>query len=249
MMFEATTGQVPFDAATFNQLLFKVVLDEVPRPEMLQPDLDPAFASLISKAMARDLNQRFQSADDFIKAIDGWLQQGKAVTVPPSADARAMSLLHPRTTQGEATAEVKTGTGGTWATSQVDEIPKKKSNLGLMLGIVGVLVVGSAGAVIALGSGSNEPAAPPEAASSNTPSAPTPPVEQQAAPKPPEPSIPPPPEAPASVAPEPAPTVSVAAPVAPTPRPRPTPKTAPPSSKTAAPPTGTAKSKRRDFGY
>jgi serine/threonine-protein kinase len=249
MMFEATTGQVPFDAATFNQLLFKIVLDEVPRPEMLQPDLDPAFASLISKAMARDLNQRFQSADDFIKAIDGWLQQGKAVTVPPSADARAMSLLHPRTTQGEATAEVKTGTGGTWATSQVDEIPKKKSNLGLMLGIAGVLVVGSAGAVIALGSGSNEPAAPPEAASSNTPSAPTPPVEQQAAPKPPEPSIPPPPEAPASVAPEPAPTVSVAAPVAPTPRPRPTPKTAPPSSKTAAPPTGTAKSKRRDFGY
>ena len=245
MMFEATTGQVPFDAATFNQLLFKIVLDEVPRPEMIQPDLDPAFASLISKAMARDMHQRFQSAEEFISAIDGWLKQGTAVTVPPTADARAMSLLRPRATQAEVNAEVKTGTGGTWATSQVDEIPKKKSSLGLMLGIAGVLVVGSAGAVIALG-GSKEPAAPPDAASSNAPSAPTPPVEQQAAPKPPEPMIPAPPEAPASAEPVAAPAESVAAPVAPSPRPRPAAKTTP---KTTAPATGTAKSKRRDFGY
>ena len=61
IMFEAATGQVPFDATTFNQLLFKIVLDDVPRPEVLQPDLDPAFASLISKAMARDVNQRFRT--------------------------------------------------------------------------------------------------------------------------------------------------------------------------------------------
>jgi eukaryotic-like serine/threonine-protein kinase len=250
IMFEATTGQVPFDAATFNQLLFKIVLDEVPRPEVIQPDLDPAFASLISKAMARDMNQRFQSSDEFISAIDGWLKQGTAVTVPPTADPRAISLLGPRPTQAEANAPVKTGTGGTWATSQVDEIPKKKNNLGLMLGIAGVLVVGSAGAVIALGSGSKEQATPPEAASSNTPSAPTPPVEQQAAPKPPEPSIPAPPEVPASAAPVAAPAPSVAAPIAPTPRPRTAPKSAPPASKTtAAPPPATAKAKRRDFGY
>ena len=60
IMFEAVTGQVPFDAGTFNQLMFKIVLADVPRPESFVPGLDPAFASLISKAMARDMNQRFQ---------------------------------------------------------------------------------------------------------------------------------------------------------------------------------------------
>src|SRR5262249_19646888 len=66
IMFEAVTGQVPFDAATFNQLMFKIVLSDVPSPETLVPDLDPAFASLISKAMARDVNVRFQSTEDLI---------------------------------------------------------------------------------------------------------------------------------------------------------------------------------------
>jgi serine/threonine-protein kinase len=255
MMFEASTGQVPFDAATFNQLLFKIVLDEVPRPEIIQPDLDPAFASLISKAMARDPLQRFQTADDFSLAIDAWLKQGTPVTIPPTTDPRAASLLRPRTTNtGVAASEVKTGTGGTWATSQVDEIPKKKRSLGLMLGIAGVLVVGSAGAVIALGTGK---AAPDETASSSTPSPPTPAVEQRAAATPPEPTIAPAPEPPATAAPSPPDpaTPAQSAAVAPGPRPTVAPKGAPvppKSTGTAAAtpaPTGAKSSKRRDFGY
>ena len=93
IMFEAVTGQVPFDAATFNQLMFKIVLSDVPRPEAIMPDLDPAFASLISKAMARDMNQRFQSTAEFIQALDSWVQRGTAVSVPPTADPAAAALL------------------------------------------------------------------------------------------------------------------------------------------------------------
>src|SRR5689334_8162821 len=40
IMFEAVTGQVPFEAATFNQLMFKIVLSDVPTPESVVPDLD-----------------------------------------------------------------------------------------------------------------------------------------------------------------------------------------------------------------
>ena len=47
IMYEAVTGQVPFEAATFNQLMFKIVLSDVPTPESIVPDLDPAFASII----------------------------------------------------------------------------------------------------------------------------------------------------------------------------------------------------------
>src|SRR5450432_167688 len=93
IMYEAVTGRVPFDAGTFNQLMFKIVLAEVPPPQAVVADLDPAFASIISKAMARDLAHRFQSTDDVSRAIDAWLHSGQAVTVPPAAEAAAAGHL------------------------------------------------------------------------------------------------------------------------------------------------------------
>ena len=87
MLYEAVTGRVPFDAPTFNQLMFQIVLSEPPPPQAAVPDLDPAFASIVSKGMARDVNQRFQSAVEFAAAIDAWLETGTAVTVPPAGAA------------------------------------------------------------------------------------------------------------------------------------------------------------------
>jgi hypothetical protein len=154
IMFEAVTGQVPFDAATFNQLMFKIVLSDVPRPETFVPDLDPAFASLISKAMARDMNQRFQSTDDFIQALDGWMQRGAAVTVPPTADPAAAALLPAGTRTSLGGAAPGQGTAGSWATSQhgADAVPKKGPSAGLIAGVVGgMLLIGAAGAYAMLG--------------------------------------------------------------------------------------------------
>src|SRR4029078_5140755 len=88
IMFEAVTGQVPFDAATFNQLMFKIVLSDVPSPESLVPDLDPAFASIVTKAMARDVNVRFQSTGDLINALDAWTERGASVSLPPPGEGR-----------------------------------------------------------------------------------------------------------------------------------------------------------------
>jgi serine/threonine-protein kinase len=212
IMFEAVTGQVPFDAATFNQLMFKIVLDDVPRPEALVPDLDPAFASLISKAMARDMNQRFQTTDDFIKALDGWTQRGAAVTVPPTADPAAAALL-PSGARAAMSSKSQVGqgpgTGGTWATSQpADELPIKKGpSTGLIAAVtVGMLLLGGAGAYAMLG---GKKADEPSAASPGEPAAPASAVEAKAAPP----------------APPPAPLVEPAAP---------TPSAAPPPSVSAA---------------
>jgi eukaryotic-like serine/threonine-protein kinase len=157
IMFEAVTGQVPFDAATFNQLMFKIVLADVPRPETFVPGLDPAFASLISKAMARDMNQRFQTTADFIQALDGWIQRGAAVTVPPTADPAAAALL-PAGARASLTSAGQAapgpGTGGTWATSQPGgEVPSKKGpSAGFIAAVVAaMLVLGGAGAYAMLG--------------------------------------------------------------------------------------------------
>jgi len=78
VLYEAVTGQVPFDADTFNELIFKIVL-EAPRPlEELAPDLDPAFGAIILQGMARDPAQRFSSAADFRDALVAWSSRSTA---------------------------------------------------------------------------------------------------------------------------------------------------------------------------
>ncbi len=162
ILYEAVTGRVPFDAGTFNQLMFKIVLSEVPPPETIVPDLDPAFSSIISRSMTRDLTQRFQSTTEFIQALDGWMQSGTAVSVPPAADAAAAGLALAGSPGGGRTAmgsqaninrggtATSPGTSGNWASSQPDATaapaPPKKSGAGLVtaLAAVGILVMGGA---------------------------------------------------------------------------------------------------------
>jgi serine/threonine protein kinase len=73
VLYECATGQVPFQADTFNELMFKIVLETPPDPETLVQGLDPRFAAIIRKAMAREADARFQSAAEFQAAISGWL--------------------------------------------------------------------------------------------------------------------------------------------------------------------------------
>jgi serine/threonine-protein kinase len=214
IMFEAATGQVPFDAATFNQLMFKIVLSEVPRPETIAHDLEPAFASLISKAMARDVGQRFQSTRDFITALDNWFAHGRAVSLPPDAmpgalpeGVRASLVSSPGlvATPGSGVKPAASGTAGNWASSQAGaEAPIKKSKAGLVIGAgvaAALLVGGGALAFTVLGKKAEAPEAPSAAAAAVAPSSPAVP--------------PPPPPAPATPTAE-APAATVA-PVEPVP--------------------------------
>jgi serine/threonine-protein kinase len=69
LLYQATTGQVPYQAETFNELLFKIVLEVAPPPQTYVPDLDPDFAGIIMRAMAREPDQRFQSCMAFRNAL------------------------------------------------------------------------------------------------------------------------------------------------------------------------------------
>ncbi len=77
ILYEAITGQVPFHAGTFNELIFKIVLETPPPPENFVPDLDPAFSMLIRRAMSREPADRFQTAADFSDGLSIWLHTGR----------------------------------------------------------------------------------------------------------------------------------------------------------------------------
>ena len=156
IMYEAVTGRVPFEAGTFNQLMFKIVLADVPPPQSLVPDLDPAFASIVSKAMARDLAHRFQTTGEVLQAIDAWLQRGQAVTAPPVGAGASASAGHLPQGARAALASVNDArtpapgpkTAGSWATSQPGAMPvaPKRSVVPVIAGVLGgfALLLGGA---------------------------------------------------------------------------------------------------------
>jgi len=80
ILYECVTGAVPFDGKTFNELLFKIVLSDAPLARQLAPDLDPAFEAIISKAMTRDVNQRYQTCEEFSQALRAF-QAGRGLSI------------------------------------------------------------------------------------------------------------------------------------------------------------------------
>ena len=151
ILYESVTGEVPFNADTFNELLFKIVLEE-PRPiQQLVPEIDPNFAAIINKAMARDPSVRFQSAKEFQLALEHWANNSgaelaSALRAPVGRGSAADGTgQFGRQTPGPL---LGTGTPGAWANTGgvAAELkpPIKQSNAGLyaVLGVVGLLVVG-----------------------------------------------------------------------------------------------------------
>ena len=154
ILYEALTGHVPFSADTFNELLFKIVLEE-PKPlAQVDPTIDPGFAAIVTKAMARDPAHRFQTAGEFQQALGAWAS-GQGATLAnalrlPAPPLGASGMRPP------SAPTLGTGTPGTWSQTGanldagLDKIPKK-SNTGLFiaLGVVGLLVLG-VGAFVAV---------------------------------------------------------------------------------------------------
>jgi len=277
MMYEAVTGKVPFEASTFNQLLFKIVLDEVPKPEMFVPDLDPGFASLIHKAMARDKEARFQDCLSLRNALLAWQQTGAAVSLPPPGGTEA-HLGRAREAFGSHSDAVPVGTpaggvplgnasqpsvviapdamssttgAGTWSTEEQLSIPKKSNSGLLYAGAAAICLLVGGGAFLALSSGKKPDAEAATAASAMAPGAKVPAAQPPAT----KPAEPPPPNV-EPVAAEPAkpteapkvePVTATTKPAVSKPASRPKPTAKPVAKPTVKP--GPKRPDTPDFGY
>src|SRR5688572_15225240 len=115
ILYEALTGQVPFNADTFNELLFKIVLEE-PKPlAQVDPSIDPAFAAIVVKAMARDPAHRFQSAQEFQQVLGQW-GSGNGALLTDALRIPAPGVSGSATHQQPAPAPaLGAGTPGVWS--------------------------------------------------------------------------------------------------------------------------------------
>jgi serine/threonine protein kinase len=79
--FELLTGRVPFECKTTYECLIAHATDPPPRAHEIRPDVPRAISEWVTKALAKNPNDRFQSADEM---LDAW----RAAWDPRSARAR-----------------------------------------------------------------------------------------------------------------------------------------------------------------
>jgi serine/threonine-protein kinase len=190
VLFECITGQVPFLADTFNELMFKIVLEPPPDPEKMVPGLDPTFAAIVRKGMAREADHRFQSADEFAQAIADWMAQRPVAIGAPPQSARgpmdsvpqlpgagpAVAVSSPGQYGGNAPAAAQSnpqlgGTAGNMSQTVGGE--KKKSNTALIAAAVGaVVLIGVIGVGLKVVGGSKTAETTPSATAANANTAP-----------------------------------------------------------------------------
>ena len=176
MLFEMLSGRPPFVAEGVGELFAKHMLEEPPPLTDFAPHVPPHMAAAVMKALSKEPRDRFQSMDEFRKALVGEI---KVVAAP----ARS-TVLRPSTIAAAQTLSPKASTTLSAASSEIDDSlkPAGGRNMKLWAGIATVAAVAGIGLVMMSGN-HGKPQSPQAAlpAPAPAPVAPPAPVEPPAA--------------------------------------------------------------------
>jgi serine/threonine-protein kinase len=170
IIYEMLTGEVPFSAESFGDLMLKHLQAEPPPLRNLRPDLGEGWSYVVHTALAKQRDQRFGSMADFAAAI-AHAGQGGAVptsganqpTVAPSRQALAAA------TPPALVAATPPSHPGTVALPSV--APGGGSRKAILFALAGFVAAAAAVVVLLMsrgGGGAADPVAanlPPDAAS------------------------------------------------------------------------------------
>ena len=70
ILYEALTGQVPFEAETAVAVALKQVSEPPVPPRQINPEIPPALNAVVLKALAKDPKDRYADATEFLRALD-----------------------------------------------------------------------------------------------------------------------------------------------------------------------------------
>lgn len=70
IMFQMCTGQLPYDAESPLAVILKHLNEPIPSIKKYNTDIPDALAALVYKAMAKDPDERFASAEEFLTALN-----------------------------------------------------------------------------------------------------------------------------------------------------------------------------------
>ena len=83
LLYQLCTGRVPFDADTPYAVILKHITAPLPSPRSIRPELPEAVERVILKALAKDPDDRYQTAGEMSRALRAALESPQAAP-PPS---------------------------------------------------------------------------------------------------------------------------------------------------------------------
>lgn len=150
MLYESLSGRKPFSGDTTPTVLYKIV-NEAPEPIEIGhlQGISPAIRSVLDRALTKNPDERFQTAEDFAKALraakdPSWTGQMEEVTsllqaAAPTAPARPAASAPTLQTPAAPTAPIPVA-------AAMPSAPRAAhGNRGLWLGLAALLLVGAGG--------------------------------------------------------------------------------------------------------
>ncbi|MBN1583560.1 MAG: BMP family ABC transporter substrate-binding protein [Anaerolineae bacterium] len=104
VLYEMVTGRIPFDADTPFAVVLKHVNEPLPMPRSLNPDVPFEIERIILKALAKDPDDRYQTAGELAQALEEAIQEQDiptwdmtsiAETKLPGAEQSPMTVTTP----------------------------------------------------------------------------------------------------------------------------------------------------------
>ena len=138
VLYEMLTGVLPFNGETPISIALKH-LQEEPRPiREIKPDIPPLLEAIVLKAMAKDVDHRFNDISEMIadlKSVQNYLREDNTHQL---ARSDFPTQILPRIDEGIVTASAKSAVSET-GTSQLGKGSRPK---GWIWGLLGLLLVG-----------------------------------------------------------------------------------------------------------
>ena len=155
--YQCITGRVPFDAEDAFSIGYKHIMEEIPVPELKGAAQSELF-EIVKRMMAKQPDDRFQSAEELIVALQGegavtptyqTLSSRPTTPIPQPAIPTAPPTTAPAPARAGATAPTAGAAAPTTPTTPIPstEPPprKKKGRAGVLVGFFVVLAVGGGG--------------------------------------------------------------------------------------------------------
>jgi eukaryotic-like serine/threonine-protein kinase len=69
-LYEMATGRLPFEGASYPQVIAAHLRNQVASPSGINPQIPPEFSAVVMKALEKDRGQRWQTAREFLTALE-----------------------------------------------------------------------------------------------------------------------------------------------------------------------------------
>ena len=158
VLYEATTGQLPFDGPDAISVATKQVNEYPKLPSEINPEIDPALEAIIMRALEKDPNARFADAQEMKQALNDYLA-GRAGSGMAQQPTQFINYANP----GATTVMPVNATGGMKPITSVNPVVeadakqgKKKGGKGRIIAILAVIAAIAIAAFAFFNANSNE---------------------------------------------------------------------------------------------